>query len=165
MYIKSCPTDGNTHIFRSAVLAQILCFLTKCSWFQSPWELGELELVRRHQFFEAMLIMTVPGLRNIIFEEKCFFGKYFSKLFSEKIFSKIIFQKTCPKYFFWKNRVGGNFGFGGRARKITPVIYPLIFKNLFDHETGRRGSFLSFSCTDRRHFLRWCRIWGQKWRG
>ena len=31
-----------------------------------------------------MLILTVPGPRNITFEEKGFFGKYFSKIFSEK---------------------------------------------------------------------------------
>ena len=49
---------------------------------------------------------------------------------------------------FWENGVGGNFGFGGRARKITPLIYPLIFENFFGHETGRRGSFWSFSTTD-----------------
>ena len=27
-----------------------------------------------------MLILTVPGLRNTIFEDKCFFGTYVSKL-------------------------------------------------------------------------------------
>ena len=49
-----------------------------------------------------------------------------------------------------ENWGGSNFGFGGLARKITPLIYPLIFKNFFGHETGRRKSFLSFSTTDRR---------------
>ena len=28
-YIKSCPRDGKTHIFRSAVLAKKLCFFDK----------------------------------------------------------------------------------------------------------------------------------------
>ena len=28
-YIQSCPRDGKTHIFRSAVLAKILCFFDK----------------------------------------------------------------------------------------------------------------------------------------
>ena len=41
---------------------------------------------------------------------------------------------------FPENGVGGNFGFGGRARKITPLIYPLIFKNFFGHENSRHGS-------------------------
>ena len=47
--------------------------------------------------------------------------------------------------FFRKHGVGGNFGFGGRARKITPVIYPLIFEHFFGHENSRRGSFWSNS--------------------
>ena len=111
-------------------------------------------MFRRHQFFEAVLILTVPGLRNNIFEEKGFFGKYVSKIFSERMFFKNMFFKQMVKNIFLENGVGGNFGFGGRARKITPVIYPLNFKNFFGHETGRRKSFLSFSCTDRRHFSR-----------
>ena len=107
-----------------------------------------------HQFFETMLILTVPGLRNIIFEEKGFVGKYVSKIFSRKIFFGTFFQKKMSKNIFPENGVGGNFGFGGRAQKIAPLIYPLIFENFFGHETGRRKSFLSFSTTDRRNFSR-----------
>ena len=74
-----------------------------------------------------MLILTVPGLRNIIFEEKGFFGTYFSNIFSEKNhFSGHIFlEKSFPE----KMGSGSPFLAGGQARKITPVIYPLVFKN------------------------------------
>ena len=100
-----------------------------------------------------------PGLRNIMFEEKGLFGKYFSNIFSRKIFfSSHMFSNKMPKKLFPENGVGGNFGFGGRARKITPLIYPLIFENFFGHENSRCESFLTFSCTDRRHFSSWCRI-------
>ena len=30
---------------------------------------------------------------------------------------------------------------GGRGRKMTPLIYPLIFENFFGHEMGRYGSY------------------------
>ena len=83
-----------------------------------------------------------------------FLGNMFRKYVPENLFGDICFSKKMPKNMFPENGVGGNFGFGGRARKITPLIYPLIFKNFFGHETGRRKSFLSFSTTDRRIFLR-----------
>ena len=63
-----------------------------------------------------------------------------------------MFFKKMSTNIFLENGVGGNLGFGGRARKITPLVYPLIFKNFFGHETGRRKSFLSFSTTDRHIF-------------
>ena len=162
--IKSYPGEGKALIFHSALLVKKWYFSKKILRFGAPWEMWILKLFRRHQFFEAMLILTVPGLRNIIFEEKGFFGKYFSKILSRTIFFGTYFFKKNVKTTFPENGVGGNFGFGGRARKITPLIYPLIFKNLLGHETGRRKSFLSFSTTDRRNFSRWCRIWNQKWR-
>ena len=87
-----------------------------------------------------MLILKVPGLRNVIVEEFYVLGKYVSNKFSEKYVSGHFSSKMSTNMF-PKNGVGGNFGFGGRARKITPLIYPLIFKNFFGHETGRRGSY------------------------
>ena len=83
--------------------------------------------------------MTVPGPRNIIVEEKGFFGTYFSNIFfKKKSFSGHMFLE---KSFSEKMGLGSPFLAGGQARKITPVIYPVIFKNFFGHETGRRGSY------------------------
>ena len=65
----------------------------------------------------------------------------FQKYIPKNIVSGHFVFNEIPKIIFWKNGVGSNFGFGGRARKITPVIYPVIFKNFFGHETGRRKSF------------------------
>ena len=74
-------------------------------------------------------------------------------------------KNSAKKKLFPENGVGGNFGFGGRARKITPLIYPLIFKNFFGHENSRRGScgaaifFVLLEISSRGPF------WAQKWRG
>ena len=81
--IQSRPRDGKTHFFVVTYMQKFKEFSTCFLWFGSPWEMWILKLFRRHQLFEAMLILTVPGLRNIIFEEKDMFGKYFSKIFEE----------------------------------------------------------------------------------
>ena len=83
------------------------------------------------------------GNNNIVFLLGFSRNHAFSQLFWQKnIFSWNKFRREAPKLVFvWKKAVRGNFGFGGRARKITPVIYPLIFKNFFGHEIGRRGSY------------------------
>ena len=73
-------------------------------------------------------------------KKKAVLENIFSNIFSGKYFLGHIFSKKMSKNPFPENGVGGNFGFGGRARKITPLVYPLIFKNFFGHETGRRGS-------------------------
>ena len=65
----------------------------------------------------------------------------FQKYFLEKYFSGHMFQKKTQKIFFGKIWLGATLVLGGRARKITPLIYPLIFENFFGHETGRRGSY------------------------
>ena len=72
-----------------------------------------------------MLILTVPGLRNIIFEEKCFFGKYvsiFSKIFSGKSRSRdICFLKNR----FRKNGVGVSlFGRGSGPENYSSDLPP-----------------------------------------
>ena len=130
--IQSRPRDGKTH-FRSDVHAKILRFFDKV--FMIRVAMGDV--FWRHQFFETMLILTVLGLRNIIFEEKGFFGTYVQKYVPKKSFSGHIFLEKIVS---GKMGLGSPFLAGGQARKITPVIYPLIFKNFFGHETGRRGS-------------------------
>ena len=64
---------------------------------------------------------------NNIFRNRFFFGNILT--------DKIVSGQICS----WPGAV--SFLLGGRARKITPVIYPLIFKNFFGHEIGRRGSY------------------------
>ena len=123
------------------------------------------KIVPEASVFRGDAYFDGPGAQKYHFWRKRLFWKIFFKNILWKKYFQNIFFKKMSKNIFWKNRVGGNFGFGGRARKITPVIYPVIFKNFFGHETGRRKSFLSFSTTDRRIFSRWCQIWGQKWRG
>ena len=106
-------------------------FSTKCLWFGSPWEMWILKLFRRHQFFEAVLILTVPGLRNIIFEEKGFFGKYFSKLCSETYFFRdMFFKKKCPNIFFGKVGLGATLLLGVGPGKLLPWFTPW-FSNTF----------------------------------
>ena len=60
-----------------------------------------------------------------------------------EILSYTFFQKKT-KTMFRENGVGGNFGFGGRARKITPLVYPLTFQNFFGHENSRHESCGTF---------------------
>ena len=104
-------------------------FSTKCLWFGSPWEMWILKLFRRHQFFEAMLILTVPGLRNIIFEEKGFFGKYFSKIFFEKICCKNIFQENSQKNIFLEKSGWGQLWFWGSGpENYSPDLTPDFWK-------------------------------------
>ena len=122
--------------------------------FGSPWELWSSESFQRHHLFETMPILMVPEPGKNVFLKSEFFEHIFEQIF-HRFFRDILVHK---KLFFHTNGVRGNFGFGGRARKITPVIYPLIFENFFGHENSRRGSFWSFSTTDRRYFSCRCRF-------
>ena len=64
-------------------------------------------------------------------------SNYFPKnIFLDKIFPDKIFP---GQIFSWPGAV--SFILGGRARKNTPVIYPLIFKHFFAHENSRRESY------------------------
>ena len=68
-----------------------------------------------------------------------FSGTYLSKRCPGKyVFGTFLSTKNV---FFKQNGVGTTLVLGGRARKITPLIYPLIFENFFGHETGRRESY------------------------
>ena len=126
----------------------------------------KIRIVPEASVFRGDAYFDGPGAHQYHFWRKRRFLKIcFKNIFSKHIFRDIFFQKKSQNKMFPENGVGGNFGFGGRARKITPLIYPLIFKNFFGHENSRRESFLTFSFTDRRHFSSRCRIWGQKWRG
>ena len=53
----------------------------------------------------------------------CLAGEFPSKIFSGRV------------------GLGSPFWVGGRGRKTTPVIYPLIVKSFFGHENSRRGSY------------------------
>ena len=99
------------------------------------------KIVPEASVFRGDAYFDGPGAQKYHFWRKRPFWKiFFKNIFSKHIFRDIFFQKNASNNLFPENGVGGNFGFGGRARKITPLIYPLIFKNFFGHETGRRGS-------------------------
>ena len=75
-----------------------------------------------------------PGAQKYHFwRKRPFWKRCFKNIFPTNIFSGHVFQTKNVEKDFPENGVGGNFGFGGRARKITPLIYPLIFKNFFGH--------------------------------
>ena len=85
-----------------------------------------------------------PGAQKYHFWRKRRFWKtLFEHIFSKKYFRDIFFRTKMSTNIFPENGVGGNFGFGGRARKITPLIYPLIFEHFLGPENSRHGSFWS----------------------
>ena len=65
---------------------------------------------------------------KILFPARCFLTGIFRPDVSGRIISGSIF-------------VGLAFRVGGRGRKITPLVSPLIFEHFFGHETGRCGSY------------------------
>ena len=103
--------------------------------------------LRPSQILRANFLFSAFSSQNSI-RENISLHFLLGKIFPDKIFS----GQICS----WPGAV--SFFLGGRARKITPVIYPLIFENFFGHENSRRESFLTFSFTDRRHFSSRCRI-------
>ena len=80
-----------------------------------------------------------PGAQKYHFRRKNVLENIFKNIFRfflGNIFpDEILSCQICS----WPGAV--SFFLGGRARKITPLVYPLIFKNFFGHETGRRGSY------------------------
>ena len=133
------------HIFRSAAHTKKISFSTKFLRFGSPWEMWILKLFRRHQFFEAMLILKVPGLRNIIFEEFYVFGKQFSIIFSEQVFFSARFSRQD---FFWPDLFlagCGEFFFWGVGPEKLLQWFTLDFQKLFWSRNGSPWEL--WSCT------------------
>ena len=125
--IKAKGKDVHAKIcvkFRSDVHANFLRFFDIFLWFGSPWEMWILKLFRRHQFFEAMLILKVPGIRNIIFEEFYVVGKSFSKILSETYFSSGHFFKNMFKNIFPKNGIGATLVLGVNSWHMTKKKLP-----------------------------------------
>ena len=150
--IQSRPRDGKTHIFRSAVLAKILCFFDKMFMIRVAMGAIKIRIDPEASPFRGDAYFEGPGAqKNHFLNNKTFLKIFFKHIFRKKSFSGHIFlEKSFPE----KMGLGSPLWVGGQGREITPVIYPLVFKNFFGHETGRRGSFWSFSTTDRRNFSR-----------
>ena len=68
-----------------------------------------------------------PGAwEKTTFRKMLFFENMARKYFPKNIFSGHTFQKKSSDVFFKKMGRGGNFGFGGRAGKNSPLISRLI---------------------------------------
>ena len=87
---------------------------------------------RGDAYFEGPGAQTNHFLNNMIF-----LNIFFKNSFRTNRFRDIFLLKNR----FRKNGVGVSLLGGGQARKMTPVIYPLVFKNSFGHENSRRGSY------------------------
>ena len=100
-----------------------------------------LKIVPEASVFRGDAYYDGPGAQKYHFWRKRPFWIFFLKYFLEKYFSGHIFPKKTQKSFFGKIGLVATLVLGGRARKITPLIYPLIFENVFGHEIGRRGIY------------------------
>ena len=133
----------NTFFFIVPYLLKMF-FKTKIR-FGSPGEMWILKLFWRHQFFEAMVILKVPGLRNIIFENLYVFGKIIFNHISEQIFSwqdlpdKIFSGQICS----WPGAV--SFFSGGSGPKNYSSDLPPDFQKLF--WSRNRSPWELWSCT------------------
>ena len=163
--IKSYPGEGKTLIFHSALLVKKNVFRKsvydsgrhgRCEFLNCS---GGISFSRRCWFWRSR------GSEISFLKKKAFWENMFQKYFPKNIFlGKIFPDKILPgQIFSWPGAV--SFILGGRAWKITPVIYPLIFENFFGHENSRRGScgaaifFVLLEISSRGPF------WAQKWRG
>ena len=163
--IQSRPRDWKTHFFRSDVHAKILIFFEK-KMIRVAMGVVNFKIVPEASVFRGDAYYDGPGAQKYHFWRKRPFWKiFFKNMFSKNMFRDIFFQKKNETIFFGKIGLGATLVLRGRAWKITPLIYLLIFKNCFGHETGRRGSYGNNSEWFLRHFSSRCRIWGQIGRG
>ena len=160
--IQSRPRDWKTHFFRSDVHAKILIFFEKKMIRVAMGDVN-FKIVPEASVFRGDAYFDGPGAQKYHFWRKRPFWKIiFKNIFSKNIFRDIFFSKKKTRnIFFGKIGLGATLVLGGRARKITPLIYPLIFKNFFGHETGRRGSYGNNSEWFLGRISRGCRIRGR----
>ena len=68
-YIQSCPRDGKTHIFRSAVLAKILCFFDKMFMIRVAMGAVKIRIDPEASPFRGDAYFEGPGAqKNTFFE-------------------------------------------------------------------------------------------------
>ena len=99
-----------------------------------------LKIVPEASVFRGDADFEGPGAQKYHFWRFLRFWNMMFKHMSRFFFSGNVFSKQMSKNDFPENGGWGQLWFWCRARKITPLIYPLILKNFFGHETGRRGS-------------------------
>lgn len=102
----------------------------------------KFRIVPKASVFRDDAYFEGPGAQKDHFWRNLLFGKICFKRIPEKYFPGHFFLKKRPKFFLEKWG-WGQLWFWGRARKITPLVYPLVFENFFGHENSRRGSFWS----------------------
>ena len=66
-YIKSCPRDGKTHIFRSAVLAKILCFFDKMFMIRVAMGAVKIRIGPEASVFRGDAYFDGPGAQKYHF--------------------------------------------------------------------------------------------------
>ena len=126
-YIKSYPRDGKTHTFRSAVLAKKMCFFDKMFMIRVAMGAVKIRIYPEASPFRSDAYFECPGAqKNHFLNTRTFLKICFKNMFRNKFFfGTYDLEKSFPE----KWGLGSPFWVGGQARKMTPVIYPLVFKN------------------------------------
>ena len=132
MYIKSCPRDGKTHIFRSDVHAKILRFFDQIFMIRVAMGAVNLKIVPEASVFRGDAYYDGPGAQKYHFWRKRPFWKiFFRKIFSKNSFRDIFFQKKNGKTTFPGKRGWGlPFRQGVRPEKLLPLFTPWFLKTV-----------------------------------
>ena len=127
-YIQSCPRDGKTHIFRSAVLANILCFFDKMFMIRVAMGAVKIRIDPEASPFRGDAYFEGPGAqKNHFLNNRTVLKICFTHMFRKKRFRDIFFLKNR----FRKNGVGVSLLGGGSGPKNYSSDLPPRFQKLF----------------------------------